>query len=42
MPIKNHFNEVFVRLKSIFEPYAKKMDAVSDTESNYLLNTRTS
>ncbi|PYS58400.1 MAG: hypothetical protein DMF76_19315 [Acidobacteria bacterium] len=40
MPIKNNFNEVFARLKSIFEPYAKKMDAVSDTESNYLLNTR--
>ena len=40
MPIKNNFNEVFARLKSIFEPYAKKMDAVSDTESYYLLNTR--
>jgi len=40
MPIKNNFNEVFARLKSIFEPYEKKMDAVSDTESYYLLNTR--
>src|SRR5207253_2122020 len=40
MPIKNNFNEVFARLKSIFEPYAKKMDAVSDTESYYRLNTR--
>ena len=40
MPIKNNFNEVFTRLKSIFEPYAKKMDPASDTESYYLLNTR--
>src|SRR5881628_16186 len=40
MPIKNNFNEVFTRLKSIFQPYAKKMDPASDTESYYLLNTR--
>jgi len=40
MPIKNNFNEIFARLKSIFQPYAKKMDPASDTESYYLLNTR--
>jgi hypothetical protein len=40
MPIKNNFNEVFARLKSIFQPYAKKMDAAYDTETYYLLNTR--
>src|SRR5436853_2618057 len=40
MPIKNNFNEVFARLKSIFQPYAKKMDAAFHTETYYLLNTR--
>ena len=35
-----NFNEVFSELKSIFRPYAKKMDVVSDTETYYLLNTR--
>src|SRR2546428_13714153 len=40
MPIKNNFNEVFTSHKSISEPYAKKMDPASDTESYYLLNTR--
>ena len=40
MPIKNNFNEVFARLKSIIQPYAKKMDAAYDTETYYLLNTR--
>ncbi len=40
MPIQNNFNEVFARLKSIFQPYAKKMDAAYDTETYYLLNTR--
>src|SRR5213080_502920 len=39
VPIKNNFNEVFARLKSIIQPYAKKMDAASDTEQYYLLNT---
>ena len=40
MPMKNNFNEVFARLKSIIQPYAKKMDAAYDTETYYLLNTR--
>src|SRR6267143_4135568 len=40
MPINNNFNEVFARLKSIFQPYAKKMDAAYDTQTYYLLNTR--
>src|SRR2546421_11538313 len=40
MPMKNNFNEVFARLKSIVQPYAKKMDAAYDTETYYLLNTR--
>ena len=40
MPIKNNFNEVFARLKSIFQPYTTKMDIACDTESYYLLNTR--
>src|SRR5438067_6195266 len=40
MQIKNNFNEVFARLKSIIQPYAKKMDAAYDTETYYLLNTR--
>src|SRR5260370_11441567 len=40
MATKNNFDEVFARLKSIFQPYAKKMDAVHDSESSYLLNTR--
>ena len=40
MPIKNNFNEVFARLKSIFQPYAQKMDPAYDTETYYLLNTR--
>src|SRR6266566_9996911 len=39
MPIKNNFNEVFARLKSIIQPYANKMDAAYDTETYYLLNT---
>lgn len=40
MAEKPKFSEVFDRLKSIFQPYAKKMDAAYDTEDYYLLNTR--
>ena len=40
MPEKNDFGEVFARLKKIFKPYAKKMDAAYDTKAYYLLNTR--
>ena len=36
----NHFPEVFAELKSIFKPYAKKMDIAADTGTYYLLNTR--
>jgi hypothetical protein len=40
MASKSNFNEVFSELKSIFEPYAKKMDIASDTDTSYMLNTR--
>jgi hypothetical protein len=34
------FNQVFKELKSIFKPFAKKMDIAADTDKYYLLNTR--
>jgi hypothetical protein len=34
------FTEVFEELKSIFKPYAKKMDISHDTDSHYMLDTR--
>jgi len=40
MPGKADFTEIFVQLKSIFKPYAKKMDISQDTDQYYLLNTR--
>ena len=40
MPNKTDFTEVFAQLKSIFKPYAKKMDVAHDTDQYYLLNTR--
>ena len=40
MPDKKDFERVFNELKSIFKPYAKKMDVASDTDTYYLLNTR--
>src|SRR5881394_3299900 len=40
MPDKSAFSEVFNELKSIFKPYVKKMDIASDTDTNYMLNTR--
>ena len=40
MPGKADFTEVFTQLKSIFKPYAKKMDVSQDTNQYYLLNTR--
>ena len=40
MPGKADFTEVFEALKSIFKPYAKKMDVAQDTDKYYLLNTR--
>src|ERR1044072_839282 len=40
MPDKTEFKKVFQELKSIFKPYAKKMDVAQDTETHYMLNTR--
>ncbi len=40
MPDKTDFKTVFEELKSIFKPYAKKMDVAHDTDTYYLLNTR--
>ena len=40
MPGKADFTKVFEALKSIFKPYAKKMDVAHDTDQYYLLNTR--
>ena len=40
MPGKADFTEIFEQLKSIFKPYAKKMDISQDTDQYYLLNTR--
>src|ERR1041384_7280514 len=40
MAESTNFDEVFAELKSIFKPYAKKMDVASDTGTYYLLNTR--
>jgi hypothetical protein len=34
------FTRVFEELKSIFKPYANKMDISHDTDSHYMLNTR--
>ena len=39
MPDQTAFKRVFEELKSIFKPYAKKMDVAQDTENYYLLNT---
>jgi len=39
MPDKKDFNEVFAKLKAIFEPYAKKMVVVQDTPKCYYLDT---
>src|SRR2546421_11063666 len=40
MPGKAEFTEVFEQLKSIFKPYAKKMDVSQDTDECYMLDTR--
>jgi len=37
---KNDFDQVFEDLKSIFKPYARKMDVSHDTETYYMLDTR--
>jgi len=38
MPDK--FQPVFEELKSIFKPYAKKMDVSHDSDAHYMLSTR--
>ena len=40
MPAKTDFTKVFAELKSIFTPYAKKMDVTHDDDNCYLLDTR--
>ena len=40
MPDNPQFQQVFEELKSIFKPYAKKMDVAQDTPNMYLLNAR--
>src|ERR1043166_9703128 len=40
MADKSEFKQMFAELKSIFKPYAKKMDIASDTDTYCLLNTR--
>jgi len=40
MPGKTDFTEVFEQLKTVFKPYAKKMDVSQDTDTSYMLNTR--
>ncbi|PYS44493.1 MAG: hypothetical protein DMF71_03450 [Acidobacteria bacterium] len=40
MSDRREFKVVFAKLKAIFKPYAKNMDAVHDNETYYLLNTR--
>jgi len=37
---KPEFKNVFEELKSIFKPYAAKMDVAQDTDGYYMLNTR--
>jgi hypothetical protein len=40
MPATTDFVKVFAELKSIFKPYAGKMDVLQDTDDCYMLNTR--
>ncbi len=42
MPEKTNFDEIFTKLKAIFKPHERKMVVAQNTESMYLLNTRTS
>lgn len=39
MPNDADFDETFVKLKSILEPYESKLNVVSDTAENYALET---
>ena len=36
----DRFQPVFEELKSIFKPYAKKMDVSHDSDAHYMLSTR--
>jgi hypothetical protein len=40
MADKPDFTQVFAKLKSIFRPYAKKMDVAQDTDDYFSINTR--
>ena len=40
MKKQNDFEPVFLRLKQIFKPYARKMEVASDSPLCYLLNTK--
>lgn len=40
MPDNQTFDNIFDKLKAIFQPYAKKMDIAQDSDVYYLLNTR--
>jgi hypothetical protein len=40
MPASDDFKKVFEALKSIFQPYAKKMDVSQDSDQCYMLDTR--
>jgi hypothetical protein len=40
MPENNELKRVFAELKSIFKPYAKKMEVAHDSDEYYMLNTR--
>src|SRR5205809_7953094 len=40
MPASADFIKIFEELKSIFKPYARKMDVLLDTDECYMLNTR--
>ena len=40
MPASDDFKKVFEALRSIFKPYAKKMDVSQDSDQCYMLDTR--
>jgi hypothetical protein len=40
MPVNADFTKVFEELKSIFKPFAKKMDVSQDSDKCYMLDTR--
>jgi hypothetical protein len=40
MPQPNDFAQTFLKLKTIFKPYARKLIVVHDTDANYYLDTK--